>query len=70
MDIIKIIPELICIAWNLFISSIKMIIDLIPVFKQLSDLQTQFLATALGVSPFVITLIGFLLKILNFVKDK
>ena len=44
---------------------IQAILSLIPIYRQLSSLQTDIIAMVLGVSPIVITIASFCIKLIK-----
>ena len=60
--------------WELIIGLGKLIWAMVSsaflLYKQLSGIQNDFLAAALGVSPIVITILGFLVgRLIKYVKS-
>lgn len=52
---LQLVSQLFQIVSGAFLLFIKLVLSLFPFYQQLSGLQTNFIAAAIGVSPVVIT---------------
>lgn len=52
---LQLVSQLFQIVSGAFLLLIKLVLSLFPFYQQLSGLQTEIIAAALGVSPVVIT---------------
>lgn len=52
---LQLVSQLFQIVSGAFLLFIKLVLSLFPFFQQLSGLQTEMIASAIGVSPLVIT---------------
>lgn len=53
---LQLVSQLFQIVSGAFLLFIKLVLSLFPFYQQLSGLQTEIIAAALGVSPIVITI--------------
>ena len=61
---LQLVSQLFQIVSGAFLLFIKLVLSLFPFYQQLSDLQTNIIAAAIGVSPLVITISVKLVKCL------
>lgn len=58
----EIILELLNIFWNILLLVPKLLLDVFPLYKALSDFQQNLIASALGISPIIVWLLSKLFK--------